>query len=462
MKWTSTPSISVVNCGSAFSLASIVRAAFAAAVAVTVAGAVAATGSAPASAASLPTLTISAGRAIASPHGGTITFQATLSAASKEAVSVHYATVDRTAVAGTDYDAASGTLKIPAGSTSGSVTVTLLPVAFGAGGSNKTFALKLSNVSGATLPKSSAVGIIHPDVYVTGSQSAFADVVINPSGTTVYLTVPAKNQVAVLDLKTGVYGKPIAVGSDPQGIDITPNGATLYVCDAGGQTISRVVIATRKVTTIITPSSFTHDTPLSIAVLNKGHAIYTVATGNVVPNSLSAFIYSSSLDGDGSTMLVDGAYVINGASGAVLGTINDACSSSALNGTGSTGYCLEAQALAKLNVGRSLVSKRVHLPQPAAGGKQLAYSSKGHVLVAETGGGQPSSKPDPPDPYSPGVVSIHGLSASVGDMRTAPPAAAWCAGRRRPPGRCRRAAGARGRSCCCVVIRRRAGRPGPP
>jgi hypothetical protein len=58
-----------------------------------------------------------------------------------------------------------------------------------------------------------------------------------------------------------------------------------------------------------------------------------------------------------------------------------------LNGTGSTGYCLEAQALAKLNVGRFLVGKTVNLPKPAAGGKQLAYSSKGHVLVAKTTGG---------------------------------------------------------------------------
>jgi Calx-beta domain len=430
--------------------ATIVRAAFA--IALAVAGTVAATGGAPASAASLPTLTFSGAQAITSPQGGMITFHAKLSAASTQAVSVDYATANGTAVAGTDYDATSGTLKIAAGSTSGSVKVTLLAVAFGAGGSSKTFSLKLSNVSGATLPKSSVTGTIHPDVYVTGSPLTFADVVINPSGTTAYLTVPAKNEVAVLHLKTGAYGKPIAVGSDPQGIDITPDGKRLYMCDAGGQTISKVVIATRKVTTIITPSSFTHDTPFSIAVMNNGHAIYTTtfagsgygghaynlnlstgastvasnigiggqttefspvsrsadhstvgvvigddsggtfdiytaATGNVVSNSLNAFISSSSLDGDGSTMLVDGSYVIDGASGAVLGTINDACSSSALNRTGSTGYCLEAQALAKLNVGRFLVSKTVNLPQPTAGGRQLAYSGKGHVLVAETGGG---------------------------------------------------------------------------
>ena len=428
--------------------ATIVRAVFAMAVA----GLVAAAGGAVVSAAPLPTLTFSAAPAIAAQQGGTITFHAKLSAPSNNAVSVHYATVDGTAVAGTDYGATSGTLKIAAGSTSGSVKVTLLPVAFGAGGSDKTFSLMLSNVSGATLSTSSVTGTIHPDVYVTGSPLAFADVVINPSGTTAYLTVPAKNEVAVLNLKTGVYSKPIAVGSDPQGIDITPDGTTLYVCDAGGQTISKVVIATRAVTTIITPSSFSHDTPVSIAVMNNGHAIYTTtfagsgfgghaynlnlstgvstlasnigiggqttefspvsrsadystvgvvigddsggtfdiytaATGNVVTNSLNTFISSSSLDGDGSTMLVDGAFVIDGASGAALGTISDACSSSVLTGTGSTGYCLEAQALAKLNVARFLVSQTVNLPQPAAGGGQLAYSGNGHVLVAETGGG---------------------------------------------------------------------------
>src|SRR5690242_18311699 len=102
--------------------AMIVRAAsaMAVAVAVAVAGTVAAAeGGASASAASLPMLTFSAPRAIASPHGGTITFGARLSAASRRAVTVHYATADGTAAAGTDYRAASGTLRIPAGRRSG-------------------------------------------------------------------------------------------------------------------------------------------------------------------------------------------------------------------------------------------------------------------------------------------------------------------------------------------------------
>lgn len=429
---------------------SMVRGALA--IAVATAGALVVVGGAPAGAAAVPTLSFSGAQAIASPDGGTMTFRAKLSAASASTVSVQYATANGTALAGTNYVAASGTLKIATGSTSGSVTVTLLPVALGAGGSNKTFQLDLSHASGALLSTPSVKGTIHPDVYVAHTRDVFASVVINPSSTTAFLTVPAKNEVAVLNLRTGTYGKPIPVGSDPQGIDITPDGKTLYVCDSGGQTISKVVIATRKVTTITTPPGSLTDTPLSIAVMNNGHAlytttfsgsgfgaiaynlnlstnvstvasgigfgglvteftplsrsldrstvgavlgddsggpfdIYTAATGNVVSGSLNAFISSSSLDGDGSTMLVDGRYVIDAATGSLLGTISDTCGSSALTATGSTGYCLEQQAIVRLNIGRFLVSKTIKLPQPTAGGAQLALSDNGDVLVAETGGG---------------------------------------------------------------------------
>src|SRR5215472_2950319 len=107
----------------------IVRGALALAVAAT--GLLAVTGGASASAAVLPTLSFSHALAIASPHGATMTFHAKLSAASTSAVTVHYATENGTALAGTDYVATSGTLQLAAGSTSGSITVTLLPVTLG-------------------------------------------------------------------------------------------------------------------------------------------------------------------------------------------------------------------------------------------------------------------------------------------------------------------------------------------
>src|SRR5215470_20093760 len=104
------------------------------ALAVAAAALFAVTGGASARPAALPALSLSNAQAVASPRGATMTFKATLSAASASAVTAQYATMDGTAVAGTDYVAASGTLTLAPGSTSGSVTVTLLPVTLGAGG----------------------------------------------------------------------------------------------------------------------------------------------------------------------------------------------------------------------------------------------------------------------------------------------------------------------------------------
>jgi DNA-binding beta-propeller fold protein YncE len=106
------------------------------------------------------------------------------------------------------------------------------------------------------------------------SAPIFADDVINPSSTTAYLTRPLSNEVSMVNLATGKWGRPIPVGSDPEGLDITPDGKTLYVADAGGQAISEITLATRKVTTIRTPSAVEYGTPFTIAVMNNGDALY--------------------------------------------------------------------------------------------------------------------------------------------------------------------------------------------
>lgn len=410
------------------------------------ASSLAAGGGAWARTATAPVLTIPTARAIASPQGAMMIFRAKLSAASTATVTVNYATMDGTAVAGTDYMATSGTLQLPAGSTSGTVKVTLLPAVVGAGGADKTFTLQLSDPVGATLSTPSVTGTIHPDVYAPPSTRTFGHVVIDPASRTAYFTVPDRNEVAVLNLRTGIYDRPIPVGSDPQGIDITPDGKTLYVCDSGGQTISRVDIATRQVTTIITPPGLLGDTPYSIAIMNNGHAlysttfagsgyganvydlnlstgvsavvnsiglvteattlsrsgdystvgivlgddsggpfyIYTAATGNLVSGGINNFVSSGSLNGNGSTMLIDGTYVIDASTGALLGSISDFCTSAPLTISGSTGYCLSGSSVVRLNITRFLTGKSISLPQSAGGGAQLALSPNDRVLVAET------------------------------------------------------------------------------
>jgi len=61
-------------------------------------------------------------------HAGTspMSFTATLSKAAAAVVSINYATANGTATAGLDYTAATGTLLIPAGSTSGLITISVL------------------------------------------------------------------------------------------------------------------------------------------------------------------------------------------------------------------------------------------------------------------------------------------------------------------------------------------------
>lgn len=296
----------------------------------------------------------------------------------------------------------------------------------------------------ATTPPSS--------VTVAESSLPFGNVVINPASTCAYLTVPSENEVAVLNLSTGQYGTPIPVGSDPRGIDITLNGKTLYVANSGGQTISKVTIATGKVKTITTPAGGLNDTPYSIVVLNNGSAlysttfagsgfganvydlnlstdastevtsfgingevtevtqlsrswnhkiagavlgddsggpfdIYTAATGDVVSGSLNTFISYGSLNKAGTTFLVDGSYVIDAATGSLLGTNSDDCSGAVLNSSGAGGYCLESNAIVTLNVSRFETGTSTALPAGTTGTGELAISPNGDLLVGITNDG---------------------------------------------------------------------------
>jgi hypothetical protein len=286
-------------------------------------------------------------------------------------------------------------------------------------------------------------------LIIVKSSLPFADVVINPASTFAYFTVPTKNELAVLNLETHKFGKPIPVGSDPQGIDIGPSGKTLWVADSGGQTISQVATATGKVKTITTPAGTLDDTPYSIVVLNNNTAlysttfegtgfganvyalnlttdvstevstiglvtevtqlsrswnravaaavlgddsggpfdVYTAATGGVVSGSLNNFISYGSLNKTGSTLLIDGSYVIDAATGAQLGTISDECVGAVLNSSGAAGYCLGSGALVDLNVSRFLTGASTALPSGVTGTGELVISPDGDLLVGITSAG---------------------------------------------------------------------------
>jgi ELWxxDGT repeat protein len=89
------------------------------------------------------------------------TFTVTLSAASTATVTVGYATASGTAKAGSDYQAASGTLTIPAGQTTG--TITILVKGDRLGEPNETLFVNLSGPTNATIADGQAVGTIVDD-----------------------------------------------------------------------------------------------------------------------------------------------------------------------------------------------------------------------------------------------------------------------------------------------------------
>jgi hypothetical protein len=91
----------------------------------------------------------------------TATFTLTLSHASAVDVTVRYATVDGTAAAGSDYQAASGTLVIPAGQTT--ATVTVLVNGDRLGEPNETFLVNLSSPANAIVSDGQGVATIVDD-----------------------------------------------------------------------------------------------------------------------------------------------------------------------------------------------------------------------------------------------------------------------------------------------------------
>jgi hypothetical protein len=114
---------------------------------------------------------------------------------------------------------------------------------------------------------------------------------------------------------------------------------------------------------------------------------FALNAGAVVSGSLNAFISSAALNQKGTTMLVDGSYVIDPTTGSLLGTINDDCVSAVLSRSGSAGYCLETNSIVELDVNTFLTGTSIALPSGVTGTGDIAISPDGKILVAVTSAG---------------------------------------------------------------------------
>lgn len=107
-------------------------------------------------------------------------FTVTLSSASKQPVTVHYATKDQTAKAGTDYVAASGTLTFQPGETSKTIAITVKGVT--GPKPTETFLVDLSTPSGATLARAEARGTIIDSLPPVKPKIVVSDATVQVTG----------------------------------------------------------------------------------------------------------------------------------------------------------------------------------------------------------------------------------------------------------------------------------------
>jgi hypothetical protein len=111
----------------------------------------------------------------------TMQFTVSLSAPSGKTITVNYATLDQTAVAGRDYSAKSGTLTFTPGQTSKTISITILNDLVSE--PTETFAVKLSAPVNATLSVSQGTGTIldnDPAGPTTASYVVYLPVVVRP------------------------------------------------------------------------------------------------------------------------------------------------------------------------------------------------------------------------------------------------------------------------------------------
>ena len=226
-----------------------------------------------------PSLSVADASGVEDPSGtSTLTFTVTLSAASTRAVTVDYATADGTAVAGQEYDAATGTITIPAGQTTATVPVTILAV--GGFEPDETFTLNLSDPTDATLATPTATGTILNDDTASATLSvASATVTVGTAGTA---TLPFTVTLSAAQASAVTVDYATANGTATAGTDYTATAGTLTI--AAGQTTGTIdvpvagpaVTAESSKTLTVTLSS-----PTGAALAT------TTATGTIVDDDIA-------------------------------------------------------------------------------------------------------------------------------------------------------------------------------
>ena len=169
-------------------------------------------------------------------------FTVSLSAANALDVSVTYATADGTAVQPGDYTTASGTLTIPAGSLSGTISVPIVGEMLDE--PDETFVVNLTNPVNDVLVDAQGVGTIVDDdalaeaCTITGTKKS--DALTGTPGDDVICALNGKDTVDGLggnDVLVGNNGKDVLIGGDGNDVLLGGNGKDQLTGGAGSDAL---------------------------------------------------------------------------------------------------------------------------------------------------------------------------------------------------------------------------------
>ncbi|MCA9030578.1 MAG: hypothetical protein KDA66_07200 [Planctomycetaceae bacterium] len=205
-------------------------------------------------------------------EGGTLSFVVTLSAASNVPVSFDYSTTNGTAIAGSDYLAASGTIVIPAGTTSAIVNVsTTQDSDYEA---DETLALSLTGSVGAIIGVPNATGTILNDDQAPLPSISISDASVNEGK----LNTKGKNagtpQLTNMSFTVTLSG--------PSDVPVTVNFATLdgtatvadsdYIAASGTITFAPGITSQTISVTIVGDNTQESDETFSVLLSNAANA----------------------------------------------------------------------------------------------------------------------------------------------------------------------------------------------
>ena len=116
-------------------------------------------------------------------------------------------------------------------------------------------------------------------------------VAITPDGTKAYVTNSGDSTVSVITVATGAVSAPITVGGGPQGVAVAPDGTQAFVTNFRDNTVSVITVATGAVGAPITVGSG----PVEVAIAPDGTKAYVTNNANEGNSTVSVLNFSPAL-----------------------------------------------------------------------------------------------------------------------------------------------------------------------